>query len=364
MPPRRPPDLPGAKSSEHDTHLSAEERTAIDELLRRGIPEPEETTVSGPAVRGAGEPIILRFDLVGGGAHRGDDLPGLQLVHERYANELGSGFRRAVGDEGMLLAEPIGYAKFAEIYARMTAPTVILIANLVGVGCSVLISMEPSLALHFVDLLMGGEGGTVQLSGDPMTRGLTQAEKSVLQHVVAIMSRALNAAWVDVAPVELELQRIATDPRNAAIYEPSEPMVEMSLRVEWGDVYGAIRMSMPTAFLSQYDHVLSRTATPRGVLKKEGAHVEAMRSNLRPVEVSVSAILGQTEMTLERLLSLAPGEVLRLDADPEQPVVVCVEGIRKMRAYPTVQQGNVALRISDFIDELSHPGAGDGLSTK
>lgn len=353
----RPPRL---TPQEQEARLTQEESAAITDLLRRGIPDGDDP-VRGPGAARGSEPIVLRYDLVAG-ANRGDDeLPGLQLVHERFAVELSNEFRRAVGSEGLIVAERVVYSKFADIYARLPVPTVLLIANLEGVGCSVVISMEPELAMHFIDLLMGGEGGLVELPGDLIQRGLTQAEKGVLRHVVAIMSRALTTACQDFAKVGLELLRVATDPRHASIFEPSEPMAELIANVEWGEIEGAIHLSLPTSFLAQFDAALSRTAPSNPHQKAEAGSVDTMRAHLGPVVVSLSALLGTAEMTLERLLSLEAGDVVRLDADPGQPLLIQVEGEPKMRGYPTMQQGNVAVRIEDFLgDDDPNEGDDDG----
>lgn len=328
--------------------LSDEEANAIQALLRQGLPEPEEgdEIVGASSVRGPNEPIVLRYDLVGGGSRRSDDLPGLQLLHERFATELSNEFRRTIGSEGLIFPERVSHGKFAEFYARIPLPTAILIANAQGIGCSVIIAMEPTLALHFVDLLMGGEGGLVDIRADLGTRGFTQAEKGVLRHVLAIFSRAMKTAWAEVTEVELELSRVATDPRHAALYEPSEAMVELTVRVEWGEVFGHVKMTVPTSFLGQFEDALSRTATPNH-LKAELVNVEQMKRNLSEVDVALSVILGRTELTLERLLTLQPGDVLRLDSDPDQPLTICVEDIPKLLGHPTLLHGNVAVEIAE-----------------
>lgn len=339
-----------------DDRLSAEETQAIAELL--GGTVPERTQVSGPAFSGSaatgGDPIVLRYDLVAGAGRKADDLPGLQLIHERFATELGGEFRRTVGTEGSFLAERARYAKFAEIYSRLPTPFAVAIAGFSGVGGQIVIAMEPELMLHFLDLLMGGEGGQVMLRGDLATRGFTPAERGLVGHVTGILSRALAIAWAEVTPVYLDLVKAATDPRHAAIFEPSEAMVDLAVRCEWGIVRGTIRMFFPSAFLAPFENALMRTAGGTGATKGEtSVSTELMRQNLEPVQLGLSAILGSTEMTLSRLLSLEVGEVLRLDADQEDPVEIRVEDVPKLRGFPTVQHGNVALTISNWIaDEL------------
>lgn len=364
MPPRSTPD---SSAPDPDTHLTQEETSAIAELLRQGLPTSGEDELDpplrGPALRGASEPIVLRYDLVAGATHRGDELPGLQLVHERFAAELASTFRRTLGDEGIITAEPVGYGKFVECYARLSTPGVICVAELGGVGCSVVLSLEYELALCFIDLLMGGQGGAPHGGPAGAARGLTSAEKGVLRHLVALISSALHSAWLELAPVELQLLRVATDPRHAAIYEPSEPMAELAVAVTWGEVRGTIRMALPTSFLARFESVLARGGMSSGSARSGALNVEAMSQNLAPAWVGISAILGRAELTLARLLALAPGDVLRLDTDPAEPVAVCVEGTHKMTGYPTVQHGNVAVQVVDFVsDDSPNDGAADGRS--
>jgi len=135
-------------------------------------------------------------------------------------------------------------------------------------------------------------------------------------------------------------------------------MAELVVQVEWGAIDGSIHMSLPTSFLAQFDAALSRTAPSTPHLKAVAGSVDTKRAHLGPVVVSLSAILGSADMTLERLLSLEPGDVVRLDADPGQPLLICVEGEPKMRGYPTMQQGNVAVRIEDFLGDAD-PTQGD-----
>jgi len=340
--------------TEPTTRLSAEETEAIAKMLRSGVPE-RGAGIVGPSVRGTHEPIVLRYDLVGGMSRGLDDLPGLQLIHERFAQELATEFRRTLGQEGHLTAERIQYARFAEVYAQLGAPTALVIANFIGVGCTVFLEMEPALMLHLLDLLMGGQGGRVRLRGDFATRGFTPTEQGLISHLTGILSRSLRAAWSEVTPVALEPVRVATDPRHAALYSPGETMADLRVRVEWGDVSGRVRLVAPLAHLNQFGDKLSRTATPNH-MKAESLEVEAMRRNLAPVEITVRAILGATEMTVEALLGLSPGDVLRLDSDPDEALTIYVEEEAKLRGFPTVQRGNVAVTITDFVglDEGRH----------
>lgn len=343
-----------AGRDDEETRLTLEETEAIARLLAADLP-PEGplaggigSSLSGPSMGLGADAIVLRYDLVGGAQRRPDDLPGLQLIHERFARELGGEFRRTVGQEGAFFAERIRHARFAEVYANLEVPTALIIASFTGLGCSVIINMYPELMMHFLDVLMGGRGGKVALPGNLAVRGFTPTEQGLIAHLVGIFSRALGSAWSDVTRASLEVTRVATDPRHAALWAPGEAMVEQRLTVEWGEARGAIQLFVPLTSLRQYDAQLSRSSPPDKT-RADPHDLVSMRASLGPVPVEVEVVLGHADMTVERLLNLGVGDVLRLDQDPEDPVQVLVEGRPKMTGFPTIHRGNVAVRIEGHI---------------
>jgi flagellar motor switch protein FliM len=346
------PSRPPQSLSADDILLTDDESAAIAEILRDRDPARGSSGDGGGGGARINEPVVLRYDLFAGGSRRGDELPGLQIAHERFAQELTGEFRRTVGAEGLFFSEPVVYSKFASVYGRLQPPVALLLANFLGVGCTAIISLEPALALHFVDLMLGGDGAAVPVPTDFAVRGFTPSERGVLRHIVAVMSRALRNAWGDIGKVGLELQQAASDPRLAAIYEPMEMMAELRVRIEWGAVNGTLAIAIPTGFLGQFEAALSRTSTlhaqgPRGPTNASSA--DSMRLGLEPVRIDLSAILGRTTLTVERLLSLEVGDVVRLDTDPEEPLELLLEGIPGFLALPTVRRGNIAVSIVDEV---------------
>jgi flagellar motor switch protein FliM len=354
------PSRPPQGLSPDDIRLTDDESAAIAELLRERD-SGRSAEGNGSTSQRVNEPVVLRYDLFAGGARRGDELPGLQIAHERFALELAGEFRRTVGAEGLFFAEPVTYAKFASIYGRLQPPVALLLANFLGAGCTAVISLEPALALHFVDLMLGGDGAAVPVPTDFVVRGFTPSERGVLRHIVGVMSRALRTAWGDIGKVGLELQQAASDPRLAAIYEPMEMMAELRVRIEWGPVTGTLSIAIPTGFLGQFESALSRTST----LHAQGARTpsnaataDSMRLGLEPVKIDLSAILGRTTLTVERLLSLEVGDVVRLDTDPEEPLELLLEGVPGFLALPTVRRGNIAVSIVDEVAPTATDRAG------
>jgi flagellar motor switch protein FliN/FliY len=70
---------------------------------------------------------------------------------------------------------------------------------------------------------------------------------------------------------------------------------------------------------------------------------------LRDVEMGISVELGRTRMTVQDVLSLAPGVVLELDRAAGSPVDVLVNGTLMARGEVVVVDEEFAVRITEVV---------------
>jgi flagellar motor switch/type III secretory pathway protein FliN len=79
--------------------------------------------------------------------------------------------------------------------------------------------------------------------------------------------------------------------------------------------------------------------------------VARIATRIERAEVHIRAELGTADSTVRRVLALAPGDVVRLDRSPDDPVDVRVEGVVKLRGHPVVARGNIAVEITERCTE-------------
>ncbi|MFC6411087.1 flagellar motor switch protein FliN [Planobispora longispora] len=70
---------------------------------------------------------------------------------------------------------------------------------------------------------------------------------------------------------------------------------------------------------------------------------------LHGVEMSVTAELGRTRMTIRELLSLSPGAVVELDRAAGSPVDLLVNGRLIARGEVVVIDENFGIRITEIV---------------
>jgi flagellar motor switch protein FliM len=77
--------------------------------------------------------------------------------------------------------------------------------------------------------------------------------------------------------------------------------------------------------------------------------MKRMVQQLEAVEMELSVDLGHTEITLQSLLDLQTGDIIRLDQDSDSEMVVRVEGIHKFMGLPRVMKQKKAVEITTRI---------------
>lgn len=318
-----------------DENLSAEEIAALSEAFA-----PVETR-SSDEVRAEQEPIVLKYDLVGTSAGQRHDFPALDLIHETFAAQAGPAMMAATNMPVAIEAVPPEIMNFSEIYASLSAPCAVVVVEVEGLGCTGLLIIEPDVLMHMVDLMMGGSGAAIDASQMLDGRSFTQTENHLIGTLTQHLSVALEAAWSDVTPVSLRSTRAEVDPRHAAIFMPSDRMIEFKLDFAWDEVKGGVRLAFPMMALRPFEQRLARTAvSPPN--QSDDVWRSSMRDALEDVPVRLTGILGRTSLSIDEILKLEVGDLLRLDRPPNASLEMLVEGIPRYEFEPGVKHGNIA----------------------
>lgn len=297
-----------------------------------------------------GGPVVLRYDLIGAAASPRHSLPGLDLIHERYARSLGKELERETRTASRVVAERPLVLKFAEVYSSLKAPSCLVVVEVSGIGATGLLVIDPKLFFYIHEVLLGGDGASPDQLSENMDlldqRGFTPPEERTLREVVETISNAQRFGWRDVLPtVRVRYVRAQVDPRHAAILNPGDMVLESPLTVELGNVSGTIRFLLPLTALRPLEKQLTKTVVDTGTEPEDRWH-ERIADLLHQAPVNVVAELGRTTMTLRQLLALGVGDLVRLGNDPASPIVMTVEGVSKYEGLPSVHQGNYAVRLT------------------
>jgi flagellar motor switch protein FliM len=200
------------------------------------------------------------------------------------------------------------------------------------------VSVEPALLLTLLD---GFFGGTGRANADPQA-----AVAPAAQRFLALMLRSfaadLTAAWAAVSPVELELVKQETNPRLVQLGGAMESVIVAKYSVEFAARSGRIDWLLPDALLSPIREALAGDGGAAPVRKQE-AWAPVISKALHEAQLDTRAVLAQAQISLRELVSLAPGDIIPIEA-PQQ-VTLLAGDVALYSGRFGISQGHNALKI-------------------
>ena len=204
-----------------------------------------------------------------------------------------------------------------------------------------IMTMDVPLALGIVDRLLGGPGIALE-----HVRPLTDLEQKVVDSPTLASLNIIAECWNHISPVDFRYIERSMDPKMLQIAPANEIMLRIIFavggQVGSGELifalpFSAVDRIMPPAQLKQRAYRAPRQASD------EERSTLAQRVGL--ADVSITALLGRTHLTLNNLASLKQDDILVLDRRVTMPLEVKVEGVDKFKAWPGRIGRNLSVQV-------------------
>ena len=173
-----------------------------------------------------------------------------------------------------------------------------------------LLSAELPVVLVALEQMLGGRPETAQRD-----RELTDIDLMVVQRLFTTIVEALSSVWFDVSEMTLEIAMVDTQVETVQVASGSEPTLTLTLEARLDGLSSTMTLLVPYAAIAPVASAFSRhdeeTAT------RDPQVAAAVNEGLSHVEVSLRAEVADTHLTLDEILKLAPGDVIRLDANAD-----------------------------------------------
>jgi flagellar motor switch protein FliM len=265
-------------------------------------------------------------------------LPLLEEICKNFAARAGTALTGLLGRDAGMQFDSLDSVKAADLQASLPVPGTLAVVRFKPLPGLAYVSVEPALLLTLLD---GFFGGTGRPNADPQA-----AVAPAAQRFLALMLRSFAAdlatAWQPVSPVELELVKQETNPRLVQLGGPLAPVVVARFTVEFAARSGRIDWLMPDAMLSPIRDALAGDGAAAPTRKQE-AWGPVLTHALQDAQLDTRAVLAQAQISLRELVSLAPGDIIPIDA-PQQ-VTLMAGNVPLYRGRFGISQGHNALKI-------------------
>ena len=279
-----------------------------------------------------------------------DQIRTLQMMHETFARLTTTSLSAQLRTLVSVHVASVDQLTYEEFIRSIPNPTTLAVVNMDPLKGSSVLEIDPSVTFTVIDRLFGGKGEPTKL-----TRELTDIELSVMEGIIVRILGNLRESWSNVIDLRPRLGNIETNPQFAQIVPPNNMVVLVTLETKVGDVEGMTNFCIPYITIEPIIAKLSAQYWYSSIRK--GATVENMniiKSRLDEVSVPVIAEIGDVDISMNDIIKLSKGDVIKLsDTKLTSDMMVKIGGRRKFTCRPGLLGTKLAVQVTGKIEEVS-----------
>jgi flagellar motor switch protein FliM len=231
--------------------------------------------------------------------------------------------------------------QYSEFILSISDPSCIYIFRVEELNGVAILELSPNLVLYIVDRLFGGKGQTTEEA-----RPITTIEQTVMKKIIEKAMENLSTAWQQVAPLTFILEGFESNPDVVQIAPPGETVITISLEIKIQDTSSLMNVCFPYLIL---EDIISKLNVQHfiSMSKKETSEEQlaTIQERLRLTSLPIIAYLGRTEITVNDLLDLNVGDVIRLNKRVEDLLEISIGGNKKFFGRPGIKGKKKAIKI-------------------
>ncbi|MBB5685259.1 flagellar motor switch protein FliM [Sphingobium boeckii] len=275
-------------------------------------------------------------------------LPMLEVVCERMVRTFATSMRNLTSDSIDVNLEQVTSTRFGEFMNRVSLPAMLGVFQVHEWENYGVVAVDSGLIYAVVDALLGGRKGNVsqRIEG----RAFTTIETSLVSKMVQLALNDFAASFEAIEVVNMELERVETSPRFAAIAGPSNIAAVATFSVDMEGRGGRFSIILPYATIEPVrEKLLQRFMGEK--LGRDRIWELHMASELSQTEIIMDVVLGDKQMRLRDVMNLQVGQTIGVNRGPDDALEVHCGGIALGRAYIGQRCNNIAIKMVTDISK-------------
>jgi flagellar motor switch protein FliM len=229
--------------------------------------------------------------------------------------------------------------------SQLPANSVCAVVDISPIGTRMVMSAELSFVLSALEALLGSPPGHA-----PRDRRLTEIDWALSRRLFQSMLGQLSLIWQDVADVSLSLGSLEGTTENAQVAPFSEPTLSLTVEARIARNSATLSLVVPFAAIAPVAAAFSQR-DGAGPVGDHGDVGDALEAALRGVEITMRAEVADTRMSVEEVLALRPGDMLRLEGQATHGITLYADQVPVHRARPGRSGVKRAAQILGPVEE-------------
>jgi flagellar motor switch protein FliM len=164
----------------------------------------------------------------------------------------------------------------------------------------------------------------------------------------------LREAWSNVIDLRPRLGNIETNPQFAQIVPPNDMVVLITLETKVGEVEGMTNLCIPYISIEPVISKLSAQYMYSSIRKgATDENLSIIQNRLEAVTLPIIAEIGEAQITVQEVLNLTVGDVIKLpDTKIGDDMRIKIGGRKKYKCRPGLVENRIAVKLGERIEDV------------
>jgi flagellar motor switch protein FliM len=272
----------------------------------------------------------------------------IERAHESFCRAAATQFSAELRTQIELEVLNVAQATWATALADIPQASLLGIVKTQPLDTALLLGAELGSVRRMLTKLLGGAD-----SGGAAAEGLTEIETTLARRLYRMLLHNLSLTWQELLGLGLSLSAIETQPAGVQLLmPPSEPCLVVIVEVREPGNSSTLSIVVPhRSIQSALDQLPSHTFGDVG--DRDPADEEAVRHSVATVETEVRAEVAAIHMSLDEVLALRPGDVVRFGTPASLGVTLYADEVPVQRAMPGRSGTRRAVQVKERLEGLS-----------
>ncbi|QEN06024.1 flagellar motor switch protein FliM [Thiospirochaeta perfilievii] len=279
-----------------------------------------------------------------------DQIRTVSVMHDAFARHTTTSLSAMLRSLVNVHVASVDQLTYEEFIRSIPSTTALALINMDPLKGSAILEIDPAITFSMIDRLFGGPG-----ENSKVNRELSDIEQSVIESIIVRILGNLREAWSQVIDLRPRLGNIETNPQFAQIVPPTEMVILVTLETRIEDVEGMMNFCIPYLTLEPIISKLSAQfmySTIRRGSTTENLNI--LKESLSVIDVLLSAEIGSMELPVRDVISIQPGDTIRLpNVKIGDPMILKIGNKAKFKCRPGMVGNSVAVQVTEKLEDIT-----------
>ena len=195
-----------------------------------------------------------------------------------------------------------------------------------------------------IDRLLGGKGESFET-----TREFTDIELNLIDQILRVITQNMKEIWSPIVDIYPVVEAKESSSNVVQIVAQNEIVIMIIMEIIIGQTSGMMNICYPVITIeSLLPKLTSRDLILNETIGRKSRNKE-LKALLRGAKIELEAVLGYAELSMEQVLNLKVGDIIKLDRPANDTVIIKIDGREKFIAEVGIRRYRRTIKMKEIL---------------